>query len=225
MIKNRITQIVFQTIYCVLAVIGFINSLGYFNANFNNDFYIYYTNLSNYICMIFMFIVLVKTIKKANKHEDGYCEVSPKFNFMCVILISVTFFVYNLLLANEHTIVSYFTSMSNMIMHVILPIMFVLNWVLFYKHSSIKWYYPLLCIIMPLIYVVFIIIRALIIGNGTGQTLYPYFFLNIDKLGLLGFLGWLAILLVAFVALGYILYLLDNIKIIKEKLKKHKSSK
>ncbi len=56
MIKNRITQIVFQTVYCVLAVIGLLNSLGYFSADFNEDFYVYYTNLSNYICMGVMFV-------------------------------------------------------------------------------------------------------------------------------------------------------------------------
>lgn len=220
MIKNRVTQLVFQTVYCVLAVIGFLNSLGYFSAKFNGEFYVYYTNLSNYICMGFMFVVLVNTIKSANKKEDGYCDVSPKFNFMCVIMIMVTFFVYNILLANENTVVEYFTSISNMLMHVILPIMFVLNWVLFYEHNSLKWFYPLLCVIMPLLYVCFILIRATFLKGATNVTVYPYFFLNVEKLGWGGFAMWILVLLVVFVALGYLLYVLDNLKRFKETKKK-----
>lgn len=217
MIKNRVAQVVFQTVYFVLAVIGFLNSFGYFAADFNANFYVYYTNLSNYICMGFMFVCLVKTIKQANKKEDGFVGVSPKFNFMCVIMIMVTFLVYNILLSGEQTVVSYFTSLSNILMHVILPIMFVVHWVLFYEHNSVKWFYPLLSVIMPLIYVIFILIRAAIFPNV--DLLYPYFFLDVGELGWGGFFGWILVLLVIFVAIGYLLYCLDNLKRFKEKKK------
>ena len=220
MIKNRTTQLVFQTAYCVLAFIGLVNSLGYFDEMFHANFYVYYTNLSNYICFGTMLAILVGTIKAANKKEDGYCNTAPTFNFMCVILIMVTFFVYNILLAKDYSVVEYFTDLNNMLMHVILPIMFVLNWVLFYEHGKMKWYWPLLCVIMPLIYVAFILIRAAIIGPGTKAILYPYFFLNVAELGWAGFFGWIMVLLVVFVALGYLLYLLDHIRNIKAKIKK-----
>lgn len=220
MIKNRVAQLVFQTIYCVLGVIGAIAGLGIFNASFHGNFYVYYTNLSNYICLGLMFVCLVRTIKAANKKEDGACNVAPRFNFTCVVLILVTFFVYNILLAGEKTALEYFTSLSNMLLHVILPLMFLAHWILFYKHDSVKWYWPLLCVIMPIVYIIFILIRAAIIGPGTDALLYPYFFLNIDKLGWGGFFMWIGILFVVFVALGYIIYALDNIKTIINKFKK-----
>lgn len=221
MIKNRTAQIVFQTVYCVLAVVGFLASLGLFNADFNENFYVYYTNLSNYICMVFMFILLVKNIKKANrKEEDNFSEYAPQFNFMCVIMITITCLVYNILLAKDNTVVSYFTSLSNLLLHVILPIMFVLNWVLFYEHGKTKWHYPLWSLLIPFVYVVYILIRAGIIGSGTNALLYPYFFLNIGKLGWGGFFMWIGILLIAFTALGYIFYAFDHFKAIKNKLKK-----
>lgn len=225
MIKNRITQVIFQTVYCVLAIIGLLNSLGYFSADFNENFYVYYTNLSNYICMGVMFVSLYRTIKKANQKEDGFCETAPTFNFMCVIMIMVTFFVYNILLADENTVVQYFTSQSNMIMHVILPIMFILNWVLFYKHDSLKWYQPLLSVIMPIMYVAFILIRASILKGAENVELYPYFFLNVDELGRNGFFVWIAVLFAVFVALGYLLYGLDRIRTIQKIIKKKKGNK
>ena len=157
-----------------------------------------------------MIVSLIKTIKSSNRKEDSYCKTLPTFNFMCVIMILVTFLVYNILLANEYTVIGYFTSLSNMLMHVILPIMFILNWVLFYEHNTLKWYHPLLCIIMPLIYVIFIIIRALILNGSTNSTLYPYFFLDINNLGWSGFFIWILILLVVFVLIGYGLFALDK---------------
>lgn len=210
MIKNKTAQLIFQTVYCTLGIVGVLASLGLFAAKFNTDFYAYYTNLSNYICIGLMFASLVATAKSVNKKEDGFCKTAPTFKFMCVILILVTFFVYNILLAKDNSVVEYFTSLNNLLMHLILPLMFVLDWILFYEHGKVKWFWPLLCVIMPLVYVVFILIRASVL-KGTDAMIYPYFFLNVDNLGWGGFFMWVSILVVLFVALGYVLFLLDNI--------------
>ncbi len=226
MIKNRIAQIVFQTVYCTLAILGIIGSLGYFNQSFNADFYVYYTNLSNYICIGLMFVSLIQTIRKANKKDDdGLVSTAPTFKFLCVILIMVTFLVYNILLAKDSSAFDYFTSLSNLLMHLILPIMFILDWILFYKHGKVKWYYPLLSTIMPLVYVIFVLIRGAILNGATGTIIYPYFFLDVDKLGWGGFFTWLSILVMFFVLIGYILYFLDNIKLFKQKYKKLKEKR
>jgi len=223
MIKNRNVQLLFQTIYCTLGVIGFLASLGLFDAEFNSDFYVYYTNLSNYICLGFMFASLVFTVKAANKKEDGACTLAPAFKFMCMIMIAVTFLVYNILLAKDKTPVEYFTSLSNLTLHLILPIMFILDWVLFYEHGKTKWSYPLLSLIMPLVYVALILIRSAIVNHETTPVVYPYFFLNVDNLGWGGFFTWLIILITIFIIIGYLIYILDHIKQIKEKLKSRKN--
>ncbi len=207
MIKNRTAQLIFQTVYVVLGVIGAINSIGYFDAEFNTDFYVYYTNLSNYICLGMMFVFLSNTAKR---REDGLCMSAPTFNFMCVIMILVTFLVYNVLLSDEYTVIEYFTTMSNMIMHVILPIMFILNWVLFCPHGKMKLYQPLLCLFMPLVYVAFVFVRAAFIDHASASVVYPYFFLDAGELGAIGVLTWIAVLLVIFVAIGYLFFVFDR---------------
>ena len=73
-----------------------------------------------------------------------------------------------------------------------------------------------------MIYVAFILIRALILGNSYSGTLYPYFFLNVERLGLGGVTLWVIILVVFFVALGYILFMFVRFKTIKEKLQRNK---
>ena len=104
--------------------------------------------------------------------------------------------------------------------HVVLPILYILHWVLFYERGKVKWTYPLLSTLFPLAYVIFIYAQALIlqfdtsitIPNSTTPLIYPYFFLNIDTQGPKVIL-WMFALLVGFVALGYGFYGLDKIKL------------
>ncbi len=224
MIKNRISQIVFQTIYVTLGLIALISSLGFFDKEFNGEFYIWYTNLSNYLCIIVMFICLIKTIKSVKTEKEGYVTFSPTFTFLTMIMILVTVLIYNTLLVGDKTASDYFLSIGNLLMHLILPIMFILHWVLFYEHNKTKWYYPLLSTVMPLVYVILTFIRASIL-KGSDLTLYPYFFLNADVLGWGGVIMWVVILVAVFIVLGYIIYLLDNIKNIKLKLQQKQTLK
>ncbi|MGN0807117.1 MAG: Pr6Pr family membrane protein [Candidatus Coproplasma sp.] len=224
MVKNVSIRLLFQTVYCVLAAIGLISSLGYFNGEFRSEFYVMYTNLSNYVCMGFMAFALVKTFKKALKKEDGTQDLAPAFKFACNIMILVTFLVYNILLAKEKSASDYFLSIGNLTMHLILPIMFIVDWILFYDHGKTKWYYPLLCVIMPAVYLVFIFVRAAILPEGTTATVYPYFFLNVDKIGVGGVVGWICALVAVFVFIGYIFYAADNSKRIIGFFKSRKKS-
>lgn len=223
MIKNKLTQIIFRTVYIVLGIIGIIGSVGYFGRAFNNDFYLYYTNLSNYICFGIIVYALIKTIKSFKNNQSDYCRVLPKFKFMSLIMILVTCLVYNILLAKDYTVADYFFSIQNLIMHLILPIMFTLDWVLFTEHNQTKWFYPLISVIMPLIYVALILLRAVILGKKYSGLLYPYFFLNVSKLGIAGVISWVAVLVLIFVVLGYTIYALDNMKKILTKIKNRKT--
>lgn len=209
MIRNRTAQLVFQTAYCALALVGLAASLGVFDARFDGNFYVYFTNLSNYMCMIIMFAELISTIKYANKKEDGYCKTLPLLKFMGLIVILITFFVFNILLADENTI-NQLLSVYSLLFHVVLPILFIADWFLFYERRKLKWYYPLLGLLVPLVYLAFIFIRADIL-NGFGAVIYPYFFLNVNNLGWEGVLRWIGILFLIFLAVGYIFYLFDKI--------------
>ncbi len=216
---SKLAQVVFKTIYVVLGIIGVLGSLGYFARSFNANFYIFYTNLSNYLCLGFMIVSLIQTVKSFKSNAYGYSTTNPKLKFLFMIMIMVTCLVYNILLAKYYTIADYFFSMSNLTNHLILPIMFVLDWVLFYKRSETKWHYPLLSVIMPLIYVAFILIRALIIGDQTGAILYPYFFLDVSQYGIGGVIGWVCAIAVIFIILAYALYAFDHYKQIKQHFK------
>ena len=63
---NRTAQLMYQTFYVTLGLIGTVASLGIFD-NINNirwDFYVHFTNLSNFLCIGVMLAGLIQTAKK-----------------------------------------------------------------------------------------------------------------------------------------------------------------
>lgn len=219
MIKNRTTQLIFQTIYCTLGLVGCVASLGIFdNINMIRwDFYVHFTNQSNYLCLGIMIASLIQTAKKK---EDSYVTTAPVLKFIGMLGILLTFLVFNILLAGaEGRDPQLNWRIGSLLAHVVLPIMYIADWFLFYERKKCKWYYPIVSIAFPLAYVVFIFIQAtilefdtsILIPGTTTPLIYPYFFVNLDTQGAGGVFKWIIILLVAFIAVGYIFFGLDKL--------------
>ena len=226
MIKNRTAQLIFQTIYCTLGLVGCVASLGIFDniKNIRWDFYVHFTNISNFFCIGIMATGLIQTIKKK---EDSYVTATPMLKFIGMLGILLTFLVFNIMLAGaEGRDPQANWRVGSLLFHVLLPILYIADWFLFYERKQSKWYYPIASIGFPLAYLIFLLIQAIILGfdssilipTTTTPLIYPYFFVNIETLGW-GVLMWVAILLVAFVAVGYLFYGLDLVGKQKENQK------
>ena len=219
MIKNRTAQLIFQTIYCTLGLVGTLASLGIFD-NINAirwDFYVHFTNISKFFCLGVMFTALFQTIRKK---EDSYVKAAPMLKFIGILGILLTFLVFNIMLAGaEGRDPQANWRIGSLLFHVLLPIMYIADWFLFYERKQCKWYYSIASIGFPLAYVIFLLIQAIILGfdssilipTTTTPLIYPYFFVNIETQGIPGVLMWIAILSVAFVAVGFGFYGLDRI--------------
>ena len=218
MIKNRTVQLIYQTVYCTLGLVGSVACLGIFddiNA-FRWDFYVYFTNLSNFLCLGVMVTALIQTIKRK---EDGFVTATPLLKFIGMLGILLTFLVFNFVLAgapDRNPQLNW--RIGSITFHVVLPIMYVADWFLFYERKKSTWRYPIASIAFPLGYAIFLLIHATILGFDTsiltptgGTLIYPYFFVNLKTQGVPGVLMWIAILSVAFVAMGFAFYGLDRL--------------
>lgn len=225
MIKNRTAQLIYQTIYCTLGLVGCIACLGIFDniKMIRWDFYVHFTNISNFFCLGIMFTALFQTIRKK---EDSYVKAAPMLKFIGILGILLTFLVFNIMLAGaEGRDPQANWRIGSLLFHVLLPIMYIADWFLFYERKQCKWYYPIASIGFPLAYVIFLVIQAIILGfdssilipTTTTPLIYPYFFVNIETQGVPGVLMWIAILSVAFVAIGFVFYGLDRLE---KKIKK-----
>ena len=219
MIKNRTAQLIYQTIYCTLGFIGIIASLGIFDnvSNLRWDFYVHFTNISNFFCFGVMLIALVQTAKKK---ENGYVTATPLLKFIGMLGILLTFLVFNIMLAGaEGRDPQANWRIGSLSFHVILPILYIADWFLFRERKKAKWYYPIASIGFPVAYAIFLLIQAVIlkfdssilIPTTTTPLIYPYFFVNLDTQGVLGVLIWICILAAAFVTVGFAFFGLDRI--------------
>lgn len=223
MIKNRTAQLIFQTIYCTLGIVGCIASLGIFDNidNIRWDFYVHFTNISNYLCIGVMLTALIQT---ARKKENSYVSAAPILKFIGILGILLTFLVFNIMLAGaEGRDPQANWRVGSLLFHVVLPVMYISDWFLFYERKKCKWYYPIVSIGFPLAYAIFLLIQAVIlkfdssilIPTTTTPLIYPYFFVNLEDLGVPGVLMWVGILAAAFVAVGFLFFGLDKIAIKK----------
>ncbi len=219
MFKNRTSQLIYQTIYVTLGFIGIVASLGIFDDinTLRWDFYVHFTNISNFFCIGVMSAALIQTAKKK---EDSYVSALPVLKFIGMLGILLTFFVFNIMLAGaEGRDPQANWRIGSLCFHVVLPIMYVADWFLFYERKKTKWYYPIASIGFPVAYIVFLLIQAVIlkfdssilIPSTTTPLIYPYFFVNLDTQGVSGVLMWIGILSAAFVVVGYLFFGLDKL--------------
>ena len=219
MIKNRTAQLIFETVYCTLGLVGCIACLGIFdNINMIRwDFYVHFTNISNFLCIGVMLTALIQTAKKK---EDSYVTAVPVLKFIGMLGILLTFLVFNIMLAGaEGRDPQANWRVGSLIFHITLPIMYIADWFLFYERKQCKWYYPLASTTFPLAYVIFLLIHAtilkfdssILIPTTTTPLIYPYFFVNLETQGVSGVLMWIGILSVAFIAVGFLFFGLDKL--------------
>lgn len=219
MIKNRLIQLIYRMIFLTISFIGIIESFGLLNTQeLNTDCLNYYTILSNILCFIVMIPIVINTCKHLRNNElYGDNEVLVKLKFYTTIIILVTFVVYNFILV-DNMFQSGWNNIGNLIKHIVCPLLFFFDFLLFDKHHQINLYDCILTVILPLIYVAYILIRGSLLPSDYSGTIYPYFFLNVDEIGYLKVFMWVGILVVAFICVAFVLYLYDKIEIENKKI-------
>lgn len=206
-----------QSVYAALALTACAGSMGLYDMLFVDDFYIYFTNLSNYLCASIMIAELIQT---ARKKTDGYVTIAPRLRVISMLGLMLTFLVFNILLANDPgraPALNY--KVECILLHIVLPVMYVADWVMFYEHGRVNWKVPLQSALLPLVYLLYIFLRAVLLqfGSGTmdnagaGTTVYPYFFLDPGQMGMGGVFIWVFAMAAGFIVLGYLVMIVDHL--------------
>ena len=215
--KNRTAQLIWQTCYCTLALVAIVGSIGLYDMKFTRSFYIYFTNLSNYLAAGIMLAELIQT---ARKRDDGFVTVAPRLRFISMLGLVLTFLVFNLLLARDPArdpALNY--KVECLLCHIVLPVMYVIAWLMFYEHGKVRWTWPVLSALYPIAYLIYVFAHAALWRFGSGvmnhadaaPVIYPYFFLNPEKVGINGVAMWIGVLLIGFILGGFLFLLVDRL--------------
>ena len=118
------------------------------------------------------------------------------------LYILVVMVVYWVALAAIHNPVG-ISAVANYFLHLIIPILYILDWLLFAPKGNMSWKRIPYWVAYPMAYGIFTMIRGAVTGT------YPYPFLNVTELGgfqvfvnMLGFTGFYAVGAAAFIGLG-----------------------
>lgn len=211
-IENRYASLVFKIVLVVISAIGLFYYSGIPMDDPRPIIFSYFTIQSNILCLVYFLIATIycaKDIKISGK--DGTTTPFPRVKGMVILAIFVTFLIYNLVLNPGYAATPPEVNvMSNFIVHLIIPIMAMADWVLFDERGRYKRIDPALWLVFPLFYVVYTMIRAQVGGPFPNGTQYPYPFLNLDELGVGTTLISIILLALLFLILGYVIYYLDR---------------
>lgn len=215
-ITNKYFIIIYRAIFVILCGIGLYLNSGIPQGKLNPVTFLYYTILSNLMCFVFIGICLVKNITqfKTWDKDDTHC-VMPKGKGGVTVGITITFLIYHFMLVPQMFSMSGASnlwSLSNLLVHYIVPFMIIIDWLLFDKKCIYKPLQPITWLIIPFTYFVFAMVRGHfggpIFGNGNK---YPYFFLNVDELKYSGVFKYFFVLAILITILGYIFYGIDKL--------------
>ncbi len=212
-LPNRVLIVVWRILIIIASLIGIT-----MNSKSIGDFFaklLYFTIQSNLILIVGIGYALWATLRNT-------AGPAPILKGAITVYITITCLVYNLILAKSlgssplpaGTIIVPVIggTLSNDLVHIIAPVMAILDWLLFDVHGNLRGRYPLQWLTYPLAYLAFVLIRGVLV---TGPYLYPnlhypYPFLNVDIIGYGGVALNTVIYGIAFWLIGIVFFTLDR---------------
>lgn len=218
-LKSRIVTYRFGLV--VAAFVGLYLNSG-LPQTFQPTMFLYYTILSNLICLVYFSSVLFKNIKNYRDWDvrDPHQNViQPRFKGGITLCITVTFLVYHFLLAPLIPVgdTTYGNNLASNLTHYIVPIMVIVDWLLFDIKGIFKKEDPFIWLSIPFAYLMLSFTYGAIgtpfrfLPKLETYSKYAYWFLDIDQLGLMQVATNSIMLAIAFAILGYIIFGLDRL--------------
>lgn len=162
------------------------------------NFFSYFTILSNLLVAVCLTACVFTPISPAGKFFQQ-AEVESAI----AVYIFIVGLVYNLVLRNVWSPAGWQLVADNLL-HVVVPVLFVLYWYLFVRGNKLQWKHLLYWLIFPAVYLIYTLIRGAIVNW------YPYPFIDTGNIGYakvaVNSLG----VLVAILTAGSVIILLDK---------------
>lgn len=193
---------IFKLIILVAALLGVI--LHTVQSETPLQSFTYFTLQSNLLVVIVYLMMLLREFK-SRLFQIIYNQT--------VIAIVLTGIVFNLLLRPTLGSIDYeVDSLSDILIHSLVPGLVLIDRFVFGKVGTIKKYDPIIYLSFPLFYWLFSMFYIVLGGNFNGDDYisnYPYFFLNFPEYGV----GYFVLVIVFIVLLGYFVFGVDRFKL------------
>ena len=178
-----------------------VATLGWFSIGFQFyitdlkalNFFSYFTTLCNLLIAVSL---TISTLVPSSRTGLFFSRLSVQSAI--ALYIFIVSLVYNLALRGIWILTGWEFFLDNMV-HVVVPILYILYWLLFRTAGTLAWKDGLTWIFFPLLYLLYSLVR------GSILQWYPYPFLDATKLGYHKVFVNISIMLAAFLVGGFIL--------------------
>lgn len=207
-IKNRQISGTYKMILVVVGILALLNNMGIFKGSFCLDFFYKFTNLSNLVLIIYLLLAAARQLGGMEKDAFPW-KAGVKHALM--LAISVTCLIAHFMLNGGLVFTDGAFHPSMLVLHYIVPIGAILDWILFDEKGTMKLYEPFLWTIFPLAYLAYSYIMVTVFSVEMGEgSRWPYPFLDADINGSAKVAGTILLLLIIFLALGFLYTAIDR---------------
>ncbi|MBE5926306.1 MAG: hypothetical protein E7270_05020 [Lachnospiraceae bacterium] len=211
-ISSPIIAYTYRIVYISICAIGLLMHINLFDFNENIRMFSFFTIQMNLVCFI-TYIILARETALELKHPRSAClhrNRFPNLRGMVMLGIIIVFLAYNFVLRNTGfsmlrdcptTITT-----NDIFVHYLVPGMTFLDWILFQPKGNFMLIDPFIWLILPIGYYCIINIKTIFTSAG-----YPYYFINIDELGLNTVINNAFLFMIICLIVGYLIVITDRI--------------
>ncbi len=183
----------------------------------------YFTTIINIFTAFFYGLFVVELVLRKS--------LRPLLRFFkqsLMVYLILTMLVYSFILIpyiTEQQIDYQIFSGKDLLIHYIVPLSVLVDYVWFEEKGKIKSFYAFANILNMIFYVTYLSFYISLGGrfhSGNNLTIYPYFFLNIEQVGIIPVILICLSILVVVVFVGWVIYMIDHLISIPLKLIQYK---
>ncbi|MDR1953038.1 MAG: Pr6Pr family membrane protein [Clostridiales Family XIII bacterium] len=216
MIHNRVVALGFRIGCFVLIFLGLAIELNIFHGGMSFAAFMYYTTQSNLLALILFAVLICRTAKGLLQDgKIGKTGYFARFEMVCAVDLLLTLVVFWTLLVPFMTDDFPLWSFGNLSVHLIAPLLCLIDYILFTDARHLKYRDVYLVVIYPLLYMAFSSAAGLLgyvyrqSAEDGAPVRFPYFFFDFDRIGVQSIL-YIGALLIVFLLLSHGLYFLDR---------------
>lgn len=170
--------------------------------------FFFFTVQSNIFIIAMALVFLINEILLLRSKKSFINQTLLYIKYVATVAITITFIVFFTMLAPLMGI-DYLVSFNNLSLHAIVPILAIVDFILFDTDINLTYPKSLISTIAPVSYVVFVYVGSIFKLQYGENLYYPYFFLDFEKNGFFfekgfGVILWIIILLVGICGLGFL---------------------
>lgn len=205
-VGSRFVALFVRSIAAVVAVVGWSRLLGLHEGRFDVEGFAYFTTLSTTASAIWLLAVVVVTAwDLVRSGVRGRSTPSARVGGVVLASAVITMVVHAALLAPGLSPAATLEP-TNLLTHVVIPVLVVADWLLFAPKGRLRFIDPLWWAVPPYAYVAAAYVRRAIDGAP-----YPYPFMDLERLGLSGVVGAFILLTISLEALGLLIVVADRL--------------